>query len=34
MMSTMNKNNKYNNDVNQQVIMENIKEENEESSIE
>ena len=34
MMSTMSKNNKYNNNLNQQVIMENIKEENEESSIE
>ena len=31
---SMSKNNKYNNELNQQVIMENIKEENEESSIE
>ena len=34
MKTTMSKSNKYNNDVNQQIIMENIKEENEESSIE
>ena len=34
MKASMNKNNKYNNEVNKQIIMENIKEENEESSIE
>ena len=34
MKVSMNKNNNYNNEVNQQVIMENINEENEESSIE